>query len=128
MMAIDLSVLIEALVSAMVLAGAAFTLLGSIGLLRMKDVFQRMHAPTKATTLGVGLILLAASIASSLDAQTLSLHQILIGILLFVTAPVSAWMIARVALHQGLAAPDAFPEVLRGAVPADAAQTDARPH
>ena len=133
MMAIDLSMLIEALVSAMLLAGAAFTLLGSIGLLRMKDVFQRMHAPTKATTLGVGFILIAASIASSLDAQTLSLHEILIGILLFVTAPVSAWMIARVALHQGLAAPDAFPEALRGAVPADVAREDAtkedaRPH
>ncbi len=92
--------LLEMLVSLMVLAGAGFTLVGSIGLLRLEDVFQRMHAPTKATTLGVGLVL-AASVLSTWTAQReLSLNELLIALLLFVTAPVSAYLVARVALHR----------------------------
>jgi len=92
----------EALVAAMLVAGGLFTLVGSIGLLRLRDVFQRMHAPTKATTLGVGCILIAAAVASSLEQGELSLHEFLIAAFLFVTAPVSAYLVARVALHQGL--------------------------
>ncbi|MFN9123440.1 MAG: Na+/H+ antiporter subunit G [bacterium] len=92
--------LLEMLVSLMVLAGAGFTLVGSIGLLRLDDVFQRMHAPTKATTLGVGLVL-AASVLSTWTAQReLSLNELLVALLLFVTAPVSAYLVARVALHR----------------------------
>ena len=92
--------LLEVLVSLMVLAGAGFTLVGSIGLLRLDDVFQRMHAPTKATTLGVGLILFASSLAAWMTQREVSLHEVLVVLLLFVSAPVSAYMVARVALQQ----------------------------
>jgi multicomponent K+:H+ antiporter subunit G len=92
--------LIELLASVMIVAGALFTLVGSIGLLRLRDVFQRMHAPTKATTLGVGLVLLASVLSTWTAQRELSVHEILVGLLLFVTAPVSAYMVAQVALRQ----------------------------
>ncbi len=93
--------MIDAIISLLIVAGGAFTLIGSIGLLRLRDVFQRMHAPTKATTLGVGFILIAAAISTTVDGQALSVQELLITFLLFVTAPVSAYLLARVALHRG---------------------------
>lgn len=92
--------LLELLVSVMIVAGALFTLVGSIGLLRLRDVFQRMHAPTKATTLGVGLVLLASVLSTWMAQRELSVHEILVALLLFVTAPVSAYMVAQVALRR----------------------------
>lgn len=92
--------LLEVLLSLMVLAGAAFTLVGSIGLLRLDDVFQRMHAPTKATTLGVGLVLAASVLSTWLVRRELSVSELLVALLLFVTAPVSAYLVARVALQR----------------------------
>lgn len=93
--------LLEVLVSLMVVAGAVFTLVGSIGLLRLDDVFQRMHAPTKATTLGVGLVLAASVVSTWMAQRELSLNEILVAVLLFATAPVSAYLVARVALRSG---------------------------
>ena len=92
--------LLEVLVSLMVLAGAGFTLVGSIGLLRLEDVFQRMHAPTKATTLGVGLVLAASVLSTWLARRELSISELLVALLLFATAPVSSYLVARVALHR----------------------------
>ena len=51
----------EVLVSILLLAGALFTLIGSIGLVRLPDVLMRLHGPTKATTLGVGSTLLGST-------------------------------------------------------------------
>jgi multicomponent K+:H+ antiporter subunit G len=94
--------LLEILIALTILGGAGFTLVGSIGLLRLYDVFQRMHSPTKATTMGVGLILIASSLTTWLAHREISLHEVLVALLLFVSAPVSAYMVARVALQQGL--------------------------
>jgi multicomponent K+:H+ antiporter subunit G len=99
--------LLEVLVSLMVLAGAGFTLVGSIGLLRLDDVFQRMHAPTKATTLGVGLVLVASVLSAWLMRREVSMSELLVALLLFATAPVSAYLVARVALHRRSGARDA---------------------
>jgi len=87
----------EVMVSALVVLGSLFCLLGSIGLARLPDVFMRLHGPGKATTLGVGGMLLA-SIAHSLGG-TFSLRELLITLFLFVTAPVSANLLARAALR-----------------------------
>lgn len=99
--------LLEVLVSLMVLAGAGFTLVGSIGLLRLDDVFQRMHAPTKATTLGVGLVLVASVLSAWLMRREASMSELLVALLLFATAPVSAYLVARVALRHQPGARDA---------------------
>lgn len=89
----------EILLSVLVLVGAAFTFVGSLSLVRFKDFYTRLHGPTKATTLGVGCLLVASSIFFSVTAQDLSLHEILVTLFLFITAPISAHLLAKAALH-----------------------------
>lgn len=89
----------ELLISFFILAGGAFTLVGSIGLARLPDFFCRLHGPTKATTLGVGGMLLASALYFSLRDGALSIHELMIAVFLFISAPVSAHMLAKTALH-----------------------------
>jgi multicomponent K+:H+ antiporter subunit G len=100
MSAETLSLLIETLVAILILIGAAFTLLGSIGLVRLRDLYERLHTPTKATTLGVGSLLIASALFFSWRGPGISLHEVLVAVFLFITAPVSAHVIAKAALHQ----------------------------
>ena len=93
---------IELVISAFLLLGSMFALIGAVGLYRLPDFFTRLHAPTKATTLGVGSIILASVIFFSVLNQGLSLHEVLITLFLFITAPVSAHMLSKAALQQGL--------------------------
>lgn len=88
---------IEAIVSALILLGAAFALLGSIGLARLPDFFTRLHGPTKATTLGVGCVLLASALVAAVAGKP-SFHEALIALFLFLTAPVSAHLLVQLAL------------------------------
>ena len=88
----------DAVVSVLLLIGACFTLVGSIGLARLPDFFSRLHAPTKATTLGLSSMLLASMLYFALSG-TPSVHELLIALFLFVSAPVSAHLLARAALH-----------------------------
>jgi len=89
----------EVLVSAFVLIGAGFTFTGALGLLRLPDFYSRLHGPTKATTLGVGGLLLASVLYFSLVEGDPSLRELLVALFLFLTAPVSAHLLARAALH-----------------------------
>jgi multicomponent K+:H+ antiporter subunit G len=98
---------LEAIVSAALLVGAFFTLVGSIGLLRFPDFLSRLHAPTKATTLGLGGILLASLLHFGASDGQLSFHEALIVLFLFLTAPVSAYLLAKAALHLSRNGPDA---------------------
>ena len=95
--------LVEFLVAAFILLGAAFALIGSIGLARLPDFYLRLHGPTKASTLGVGGTIMASLLFFSWQAQTLQLQEVLIVLFLFITAPVSAHMLAKAAMHRGLA-------------------------
>ncbi|MDP2238862.1 MAG: Na+/H+ antiporter subunit G [Burkholderiales bacterium] len=88
--------IIEIAVSALLMVGSFFMLVGAIGLARLPDFFMRLHAPTKATTLGVGSMLLASMLYSLQDGP--SLHELLIVLFLFLTAPVSAHLLAQAAL------------------------------
>jgi multicomponent K+:H+ antiporter subunit G len=89
---------LDALLSALVLAGAAFALVGSWGLAKLSSFLRRLHGPTKATTLGVGCVLIASALYFSFARGGLSLHELLITLFLFLTAPVSAHMLAKAAL------------------------------
>jgi multicomponent K+:H+ antiporter subunit G len=91
--------LVDLLTIFLLLLGAVFALIGSIAMVRLPDIFTRLHGPTKATTLGVGGVLLASILFFSARGE-LSAHQLLVAIFLFVTAPVSAHMVARAALHR----------------------------
>lgn len=93
---------IELLVSAFLIVGSAFALVGAIGLYRLPDFFTRLHGPTKATTLGVGGIVIASMIFFSNQGNGLSVHEVLITLFLFLTAPVSAHVLAKAAMQQRL--------------------------
>lgn len=91
--------MIEYVLAFLILSGAFFTLVGSIGLFKLPDFYMRLHGPTKASTLGVGAILIASAIYFSLNADGVSLHEILVTLFLFITAPVSAHLMAKAAIH-----------------------------
>ena len=84
----------------LVLTGATFALVGSIGLLRFPDIFTRLHGPTKATTLGVGGVILGTILYLASHGETGVVRELLITAFLFLTAPVSAHLIAKAALHR----------------------------
>jgi len=91
--------MLDWILAALVLVGASFTLIGSIGLFKLPDFYMRLHGPTKATTLGVGAILMASVLHFSFTTEATSLHEILVTVFLFITAPVSAHLMAKAALH-----------------------------
>jgi multicomponent K+:H+ antiporter subunit G len=91
--------MLELLTSFFLIVGGLFILIGSIGLARFPDLFMRLHGPTKATTLGVGGILIASVLHFSSLGGGLSLHEILVAAFLMITAPVSAHLIARTMIH-----------------------------
>jgi multicomponent K+:H+ antiporter subunit G len=102
--------MLDLLLSILILVGATFTLIGSLGLLRLRDFYSRLHAPTKATTLGVGSLLIASAIYFSTRGDGLSLHEVLVTLFLFITAPVGAHLMAKAALHLRLESQAALPE------------------
>lgn len=94
-----MSTSLELLISVYIVVGAIFTLIGSLGMVKLPDLMTRLHAPTKATTLGVGGSLVASMIYFHAIKGTLSIHEILITIFLFLTAPITAHFIAKAYLH-----------------------------
>lgn len=86
-------------ITACLIVGMVFTLVGAIGLLKLNDGMSRLHAPTKVGTLGIGAMLLASMIHSWVFAEG-SFHELLIMAFLFVTAPISANFMAKVHLHK----------------------------
>ncbi len=95
-----MSPIAEILVSALIVAGGSFALIGSWGLARLPSLMTRLHGPTKATTLGVGSCLVASMIYFPAADGVFSAHELLIALFLFITAPVSANMIAKAHLHR----------------------------
>ncbi|GAP12152.1 multisubunit sodium/proton antiporter, MrpG subunit [Bellilinea caldifistulae] len=90
----------EWIVAIVMILGAAFMLIASIGLLRMPDLFSRMSATSKAATLGAGLVMLAAALYFSESGITLRVLAIIVFLLL--TVPVAAHMIGRAAYFDGV--------------------------
>ncbi len=90
----------EILVSLLIVVGAGFALVGSWGLVRLPTLMERLHGPTKATTLGLGGILLGSVLFFQLIEGVWTAHELLVSIFLFITAPIAANMIAKVHLHE----------------------------
>ena len=90
----------EAIVSLLIVIGGSFALIGSRGLVRLPSLMERLHAPTKATTLGLGAVLVASIAYFQLLQGEWTTHELLVSLFLFVTAPISANMIAKVHLHR----------------------------
>ncbi len=89
----------EIVIAVLALLGASFTLIGSWGLAKLGDFAKRLHGPTKATTLGVGCMLLASMLWFGLTG-TPSMHELLIALFLFCTAPVSAHLLIKAAMRR----------------------------
>jgi len=88
------------LVGVLVLLGAGFAFVGSLGLLRLKDFYKRVHAPTLGTTFGA-FFMLAGSIACfSLVHGRPIFYEILIGVFLTLTTPITLMLLVRAALYR----------------------------
>jgi len=88
----------EIVIAALLVTGASFALVGSWGLAKFSDILKRLHGPSKATTLGVGCVLVASALYFALQGEP-SLHELLIALFLFITAPVSAHLIVKAAMR-----------------------------
>jgi multicomponent K+:H+ antiporter subunit G len=84
----------------LILAGAAFAFLGSVGLVRMETFFDRVHPPTMGTTLGAALVLLGSLVHFGVVESRPVLHEALIAIFLMLTTPVTFLLLGRAAFDR----------------------------
>ena len=92
--------IVAALVALLVLLGAALALIGSLGLLRLPTFYERVHPPTMGSTLGVGFTLVASMLLFSVLESRPVLHEIVIGVFMVVTTPVTYMLLVRAAVHR----------------------------
>ena len=93
--------IVSTILTAMLLiGGAAITLTGSIGLLRLKTFYERLHAPTLGTTLGTACVALASIIYFSALGSRLAVHELLIIVFVTATTPISLMVLVRAAVFR----------------------------
>jgi multicomponent K+:H+ antiporter subunit G len=91
----------------LMLAGALLAFVGSLGLLRMKTFFERVHPPTMGATLGTAFVLAGSMLYFTALESRLVLHEILIGVFMMLSTPVTYVLLGRAALRRERKAPDA---------------------
>ncbi|XKE46324.1 Na+/H+ antiporter subunit G [Halomonas organivorans] len=92
-------VILEGIISLLLIAGGAFAFIGSLGMAHLRDFYMRLHGPTKATTMGIGCMLVASMIYFGVINHEPVVQEMLITLFLFITAPVSAHLLAKTGLH-----------------------------
>ncbi|MBC3950570.1 MULTISPECIES: Na+/H+ antiporter subunit G [Pseudomonas] len=103
---------VEILTAVLLVASSLFALTGALGLLRLKDFFQRMHPPALASTLGAWCVALASIVYFSALKSEPVIHAWLIPVLLAITVPVTTLLLARTGLfRKRMAGDDVPPEV-----------------
>lgn len=112
-------------ISALLVISGIFGLVGSWGLVKLPDYMTRLHAPTKATTLGVGGALIASMVYFWGFEGRYTWHELLISLFLFVTAPITGHFIAKAHLHLAWK-PQDVPKPTSGVSWATYADPDAR--
>ncbi|MBK1636367.1 Na+/H+ antiporter subunit G [Rhodovulum adriaticum] len=90
-----MDLIVEILIAFFLVVSGVFGLVGSFGMIKLRDTLQRLHAPTKATTLGVGGVLIASMLYFLVIKGSFSFHELLITLFLFLTAPITANFIAK---------------------------------
>ncbi|MDY0022403.1 Na+/H+ antiporter subunit G [Arenimonas caeni] len=93
-----MSIVIEIMLVVLLAVGSAFVLVGAFGLVRLSEFFKRLHGPTKASTLGVGCLLVASVSYHTFIGSDPQPRELLITAFLFITAPISAFMMAKAGL------------------------------
>lgn len=96
----DIPLWVAWIVVVLALAGSTLSLIGALGLARLKRFYDRVHAPTLGATLGMALIVVASVIHASFNENRLVLHDLLIGVFLTVTTPVTLILLARAAIYR----------------------------
>jgi multicomponent K+:H+ antiporter subunit G len=94
--------ILEAVIAGFLVLGGVFGLIGSYGLLKLRDPMQRLHAPTKATTVGVGTALVASAFHLLAEGGPVTWHEALVAMFLLISAPMSALFLAKVTLLRNL--------------------------
>lgn len=84
----------------LLVAGGAITLIGALGLVRLRDFYQRVHAPTLGTTLGTACISLASMVYFSALGTRPVLHEVLILLFVTVTTPITLMILIRAAVFR----------------------------
>lgn len=84
----------------LLVAGGLLTLLGSIGMLRLRQFYERMHPPSMGNTLGAGCVLIASMLISSALLGRPVVHEILITVFVVTTSPITALLVMRAALQR----------------------------
>ena len=124
--------LFKILLSGVLLFGTFFIIIGAFGLVKLKDFFRRLHAPTKASTLGVGCILTASVGYHLVLGEDPQPRELLITVFLFITAPVSAHLMAKAALSLMIdkrpLPPQADPDQDQCSLPLPAVHPDKQDH
>lgn len=96
----EISPIAEILTAALLVGGAAITLIGSVGLLRLNSFYQRVHAPTLGTTLGTVCVALASMVYFSAVEGRLVVHELLIIGFVTATTPISLMVLVRAAVFR----------------------------
>ncbi|WP_332684159.1 monovalent cation/H(+) antiporter subunit G [Bosea sp. (in: a-proteobacteria)] len=96
----DLPAWAAVLTALLILAGSSLALIGSLGLLRFKSFYERVHAPTLGATLGMACILLASILYFSIGQTRPVVHEILIGLFVTVTTPVTLLLLVQTTLYR----------------------------
>lgn len=104
-----MNLFLELAITICIVVGSFFILIGSVGLIRLPNLMMRLHAPSKATTVGMGGCLVASMLNLLAVEGHFSIHEILITFFLFLTAPVTAHFIAKAHLHTEEQSPDLLP-------------------
>lgn len=89
----------EISIALLLVISGIFGIVGSFGLVKLPDPMTRLHAPTKAATLGVGSVLIASMLNFFLFHGVFTWHELLISIFLFLTAPITGNFIAKAHMH-----------------------------
>ncbi|MDZ4095772.1 MAG: monovalent cation/H(+) antiporter subunit G [Paracoccaceae bacterium] len=89
----------EIVLSALLVIGGLFALIGSFGLIKLRDPMQRLHGPSKSTTLGVGTALMASVVDLYVLRGVVAWQELLVVTFLFATSPITALFLAKLHLH-----------------------------
>lgn len=101
--------------SAFLLLGAGLSLIGTFGLVRLSSFYDRLHAPTLATSWGAGGIVMGSMIIFTAASARPVFHEILIGVFVTVTTPITLMMLGRAALYRDRSEGNpALPPIARG--------------
>ena len=114
----------QVIVGLLVVAGAFIALLGTLGLVRLKSYFERVHSPSIVATLACWCIMHATVLFFSIQEQRLALHALLIAVFISVTVPITTIFLMRAALFRARRAGQNVPPAVSRVVPNDPAHPD----